>query len=111
MTEDRWQERAACRNMDTDLFFPGRGESVEEARAVCAGCDVQEECLAWALRIGARDGIWGGTTERDRRRMGSRRGLKDPAFYVELDQEARPVDPRSEYQRQRRARLRQERAS
>lgn len=64
----RWQELAACHGLDTALFFPGQGESVDEARAVCSGCVVRSECAAYALDSGQRFGIWGGTTERDRRR-------------------------------------------
>ena len=59
----------ACRGADPDLFFPDRGESLEPAKAVCAGCVVREECLEHALRVGERFGVWGGTSERERRRI------------------------------------------
>lgn len=65
---DRWWERAACRGMDTALFFPERGEQIGKVREVCAGCPVRAECLA----VAEREGIWGGTSARERRRM--RRG-------------------------------------
>ncbi|AWW36050.1 MULTISPECIES: WhiB family transcriptional regulator [Streptomyces] len=70
-----WRERAACLNTeDPDLFFPvGSGvltfEQTNEAKAVCAHCPVMMQCLTWALRAGRVDGIWGGTTEIERRRM------------------------------------------
>ena len=69
----RWRELAACRGADLDLFFPGRGESAEPARRVCARCPVREPCLDYALRHGIVHGIWGGLAERDRRALRSRR--------------------------------------
>ena len=64
-----WHALGACRGLDTSLFFPGQGESVAEAKAVCAGCTVRVECADYALDSGQRFGIWGGTSERDRRRL------------------------------------------
>lgn len=64
-----WENLGACRGIDTSLFFPGRGESVAEAKAVCAGCVVRVECADFALSTNQRFGIWGGTTERERRRI------------------------------------------
>jgi WhiB family redox-sensing transcriptional regulator len=69
----RWRELAACRGADLNLFFPGRGESAEPARRVCAGCPVREPCLDYALSNGIIHGIWGGLAERDRRELRSRR--------------------------------------
>lgn len=68
-----WWERAACRGLDTSLFFPGRGESTAEAEAVCASCEVRDDCLWFALgdnggRRSEKFGIWGGSSERQRRR-------------------------------------------
>lgn len=64
-----WQDRGACREVDPDLFFPGKGEPVDPARRICAGCPVRAECLAYALAASgpALVGVWGGTTERERR--------------------------------------------
>jgi len=59
----------ACRGTDPDVFFPDRGESLEPAKQVCAGCVVRDECLEHALRNGERFGVWGGTSERERRRI------------------------------------------
>jgi WhiB family transcriptional regulator, redox-sensing transcriptional regulator len=71
-----WREDAACRNTDVDLFFPvgTTGEVVEEtgaAIALCRRCPVREQCLEFAMVTNQRDGIWGGTSEEDRRRMRS----------------------------------------
>ncbi|MER7638269.1 WhiB family transcriptional regulator [Streptomyces sp. NPDC126522] len=67
-----WRESAACRDVDPDLFFPiGTGGptlvQIGEAKAVCARCPVRERCLEWALDVGQVEGVWGGTTESERR--------------------------------------------
>jgi WhiB family transcriptional regulator, redox-sensing transcriptional regulator len=67
-----WRDRAACRGTDLDLFFPGRGESAEPARRVCAACPVRQQCLDYAISHGIVYGIWGGLVERDRRALRSR---------------------------------------
>lgn len=67
-----WLHLAACRDEDPELFFPigdtGPAVSqIEEAKAVCAGCDVRDQCLSWALTSGQDAGIWGGLTDKERR--------------------------------------------
>ena len=62
-----WRYQAACRGTDLQVFFPGRGETAEPARQICAGCPVRQPCLDYALSHGITHGIWGGLTERDRR--------------------------------------------
>ncbi len=64
---ESWQARGNCVGVDPDLFFPERGESVAEAKAVCATCVVRAECLAFALEHNERFGIWGGLSARERR--------------------------------------------
>jgi WhiB family redox-sensing transcriptional regulator len=64
-----WMDRANCLGCDPELFFPERGESVVEAKAVCAGCVVRADCLDFALATGEKVGIWGGLSERERRRV------------------------------------------
>ena len=64
-----WQSRANCMGVDPDLFFPERGASTREAKAVCRGCVVREECLEYAIANGEKFGIWGGMSERERRRV------------------------------------------
>lgn len=71
----RWQERANCLGVDPDLFFPERGASTREAKGVCAGCEVRAECLEYALDKGEKFGIWGGLSERERRRLRRARAL------------------------------------
>ncbi len=73
--ERGWQERANCLGVDPDLFFPERGASTKEAKAVCNGCEVRLECLEYALAHGEKFGIWGGMSERERRRLRRQRAL------------------------------------
>lgn len=70
-----WQERANCLNVDPDMFFPVRGVSTSEAKAVCRACAVREECLEYALATCQKFGIWGGMSERERRRLRAARRL------------------------------------
>ncbi len=67
--EPRWQDHANCQGCDPDLFFPERGGPTAEAKAVCAGCQVRAECIAYALDHSIKFGIWGGRSERERRHM------------------------------------------
>jgi WhiB family transcriptional regulator, redox-sensing transcriptional regulator len=73
--ERRWQDLANCLGVDPDLFFPERGASTKEAKEVCRGCVVREECLEYALANGEKFGIWGGMSERERRRVRRARAL------------------------------------
>jgi WhiB family redox-sensing transcriptional regulator len=63
-----WHQDAECVHYTGRVdFFPARGESVREAKAVCAVCTVREECLDFALRLKVAHGVWGGLSERERR--------------------------------------------
>jgi WhiB family transcriptional regulator, redox-sensing transcriptional regulator len=68
-----WQRYANCLGVDPDLFFPERGGSTREAKEVCRGCVVRTECLQYALDNAEKFGIWGGLSERERRRLRRRR--------------------------------------
>lgn len=75
-----WRHLAACRDEDPELFFPigttgPAALQVEEAKAVCRRCDVRVECLQWALETGQDAGVWGGTSEDERRAL-KRRGAR-----------------------------------
>jgi WhiB family redox-sensing transcriptional regulator len=88
--DDRsWRERAACTGIDPDLFFPERGDRTEPAKAVCATCPVVAPCLASALREHESFGVFGGTSERERKairrairagRSKRRSGRREAAF-------------------------------
>jgi WhiB family redox-sensing transcriptional regulator len=74
--EDKsWQDLANCLGVDPDLFFPERGASTREAKEVCRGCVVRDDCLEYALANGEKFGIWGGMSERERRRIRRQRAL------------------------------------
>lgn len=65
-----WKRDAACRGCDPDLFYPHRGQDVRAAKALCRGCPVRFECLEASLDgEGERFGIWGGLSEKERRRI------------------------------------------
>jgi WhiB family redox-sensing transcriptional regulator len=64
-----WRNRAACRGIDPDIFFPVTDDDAEPAKAVCNVCPVREACLEFALAAREREGVWGGATERERRRI------------------------------------------
>jgi len=67
--EQEWQERALCAQTDPEAFFPEKGGSTREAKQICNSCDVRTECLEYALGHDERFGIWGGLSERERRRL------------------------------------------
>ncbi|TDD84743.1 WhiB family transcriptional regulator [Actinomadura rubrisoli] len=69
-----WRHRAACRDVDPELFFPigNTGPAIlqiEEAKQVCKRCDVTDACLRWALGSGQDSGVWGGMGEDERRAL------------------------------------------
>jgi len=66
---DYWQDRAACFGVEPDVFFPISEEEAGPALTFCGSCRIREECLSWALKNGERYGVWGGTTEQQRRRL------------------------------------------
>ena len=69
LTPDQWQDRALCAQTDPEAFFPEKGGSTREAKKICLGCEVRHECLDYALEHDERFGIWGGLSERERRRL------------------------------------------
>lgn len=69
-----WQEQALCAQTDPEAFFPEKGGSTREAKRICRACGVRDECLEYALEHDERFGIWGGLSERERRRLKKRLG-------------------------------------
>ena len=67
-----WQERGLCAQTDPEAFFPEKGGSTREAKKVCLTCDVRQDCLEYALENDERFGIWGGPSERERRKLKKR---------------------------------------
>lgn len=64
-----WRKHAACRGIDPEVFYPVTDEDAEEAKAICGACPVHQTCLEHALVHREREGVWGGATERERRRI------------------------------------------
>lgn len=62
-----WADEAICAQTDPDAFFPEKGGSTKEAKRICQGCPVREDCLNYAIEHDERFGIWGGHSERERR--------------------------------------------
>ncbi len=69
-----WQDQALCAQTDPEAFFPEKGGSTREAKRICVGCEVKQECLEYALMSDERFGIWGGLSERERRRLKRKAG-------------------------------------
>lgn len=70
-----WREFGLCAQTDPEAFFPDKGGSTREAKQMCQRCDVRVDCLDYALANDERFGIWGGTSERERRVLRRERGL------------------------------------
>ncbi len=71
MSAQTWRKRAACRGLDAEIFYPATDDEADTAAAkeICGVCPVREACLEHALAYREREGIWGGMTERERRRI------------------------------------------
>ena len=70
--ETEWHDKALCAQTDPEAFFPEKGGSTREAKRICESCGVRQECLEYALENDERFGIWGGLSERERRRLRKR---------------------------------------
>ena len=64
-----WRSRGACKGLDPDIFYPAPDDVAMEAKAVCAQCVVRQPCLEYALNKREHEGVWGGATEKERRRI------------------------------------------
>jgi WhiB family redox-sensing transcriptional regulator len=73
-----WMALGKCRKLAPSVFFPNNGAGVEQARQICAGCPVKEPCLEYALYHRIDHGVWGGASERERRRIARRRRVGTP---------------------------------
>jgi len=70
-----WQDGANCKGANADLFFPERGASTRTAKGICRECSVRADCLEFAITTGEKFGIWGGMSERERRRVRKERQI------------------------------------
>lgn len=87
--EPSWQDLALCAETDPEAFFPEKGGSVREAKAVCRKCEVRRQCLEYALENDERFGIWGGLSERERRRVNPLAGRPAGIAIAESDERER----------------------
>lgn len=69
MKTQSWRSQALCKGLDPEVFYPLNEDETDEAKAICAGCPVRILCLEHALATREKEGIWGGCTERERRRI------------------------------------------
>lgn len=76
-SDEDWYSQALCPETDPDAFYPEKGGSTAEAKKVCRGCPVRTQCLQWALDNDERFGVWGGLSDRERRRL-KRSGDRQP---------------------------------
>ncbi len=84
-----WMREGKCRDMDPDVFFPSDGVGVQVAQRVCNDCPAKAPCLEYALALRINEGVWGGTSERERRRLQRhRRGVTTTSFPVRDPQPA-----------------------
>lgn len=67
--QEAWRDDAVCAQIDPERWFPDKGGSTREAKKVCLSCPVRLECLQYALDRDERFGVWGGLSERERRRL------------------------------------------
>ena len=75
MSDISWMKRANCQDQEPSVFFPGDGIGVQAAQRICSVCPVSKTCLQYALAERVDHGIWGGKSERERRRILRRRRL------------------------------------
>jgi WhiB family redox-sensing transcriptional regulator len=64
-----WRRHSACRGLDPEIFYPDTDEAAAAAKVVCNVCSVRETCLEFALQGREKEGVWGGATEKERRRI------------------------------------------
>jgi len=79
-----WMDGALCTQTDPEMFYPEKGGATREAKRICASCDVRSECLLYALNNAERFGVWGGLSERERRRLQAPAQRRKPGQHSDL---------------------------
>ncbi len=64
-----WTKQALCAEVDPEIFFPEKGDGTRYAKRICKNCVVKQQCLDYSLKNNERFGIWGGTVEKERRKL------------------------------------------
>lgn len=72
-SNEEWQDLASCRHVPVEIFFPPAEQEADEAKTICATCQVRQPCLEFAIAAGERFGIWGGLTTQERRSLIAKR--------------------------------------
>lgn len=88
VNDEPWVADAVCAQTDPELFFPEKGYTPHAAKKICMGCVARLDCLDYALRTYQRYGVWGGTTERERRKLWAQQGHPDGTLDAEPDHDA-----------------------
>lgn len=103
-TADNWRDYAACKGVDPDLFHPPRGGDHQRALRVCRACPVADHCLEYALSVNPRDdqGIWGGTSQEQRKRLRKSRGITTVTVPRDTTRQPAGCGTDAGYQRHRR---------
>jgi WhiB family redox-sensing transcriptional regulator len=86
-----WTERALCAQTDPEAFFPEKGGSTREAKRICQGCEVRDECLEYALENGIRFGVWGGLSELERRKLKPASPTRPQRFFEQRGAQVRAM--------------------
>ena len=84
-----WMDRGLCLQVGPDPFFPPLGALANDAKSVCRSCEVRVQCLDWALRNGDREGVFGGFTERPRRKIAREHRAGRPLEDIIAEDDAR----------------------
>lgn len=79
--DDTWMDDAACADVDDSVFYPDKGGSAAAGLAICAGCPVRGDCLEWSISEELHDGVLGGMTAQQRRKLRAERNAADPRRY------------------------------
>ena len=79
-TDMSWRKNGNCQGLDPNLFFPDSGEKSNEAKAVCIDCPVKKTCLEYAVANGIEHGVWGGSSQREIKRIIKARRLANQAI-------------------------------
>lgn len=97
LDDQPWADRALCAQTDPEAFFPEKGHSTREAKATCAACPVRTQCLEYALDHSERFGIWGGLSEKERRKLIARRQGRATCARRGCEEPVTSPDPNARY--------------
>lgn len=92
---DAWMKYAVCAQTDPESFFPEKGGSTKEAKRMCLTCEVRPQCLRLALVTEERFGIWGGLSERERRKLRKKEQAEQDAAVAQAAADVAALDPQA----------------